>query len=31
MTVEQEDHMLAWLDTYIEAQQKANEQLKSGR
>lgn len=31
MTVEQEDHILAWLDAYEEAQRKANDKLKAGR
>jgi hypothetical protein len=30
-TVEETDTLLSWLDAYIEAQQKANEKLKSGR
>lgn len=29
MTVEQEDRVLAWLDSYAEAQEKANERLKN--
>lgn len=31
MTVSEEDHVLAWLDAYLKAQQEANEKLKSGR
>jgi hypothetical protein len=31
MTVEQEDAVLAWLDAYEEAQNKALEQMKRGR
>ena len=31
LTVEETDAYLDWLDAYIEAQQKANEKLKSGR
>jgi hypothetical protein len=31
LTVEETDTYLNWLDAYIEAQQKANEQMKSGR
>ncbi|MGP4084181.1 hypothetical protein [Streptomyces sp. KR55] len=31
LTVEETDAYLAWLDAYIEAQQKANEKLKAGR
>lgn len=29
MTVEQEDRILSWLDAYEEAQEKANERLKT--
>lgn len=31
MTVEQEDHILDWLDAYEKAQKEANEKLKRGR
>ena len=31
LTVEETDRYLDWIDAYIEAQQKANEKLKSGR
>lgn len=31
MTVQETDHVLAWLDAYEEAQAKANEQVKKGR
>lgn len=31
MNAEQEDHVLAWIDAYEEAQRKANERLKAGR
>jgi hypothetical protein len=31
LTVEETDAYLGWLDAYIEAHQKANEKLKSGR
>lgn len=30
-TVQEADALLGWLDAYFEAQQKANEKLKSGR
>lgn len=31
MTVEQEEHVLAWLDSYEKHQQEAAERIKQGR
>lgn len=31
MTVEQEDELLGWLDSYEKAQAEANEKMKRGR
>ena len=31
MTVEQEDHILRWLDSYEEQQEKARQELDRGR
>ena len=31
LTVEEEDAYLSWVEAYVEAQQKANEKMKSGR
>jgi len=30
-TVEETDVLLDWLDAFVDAQQKANEKMKSGR
>lgn len=31
LTVEQEDHLLAWLDSYEKSQREANERMERGR